>query len=694
MDEASYPRQAARTLRFSLGHPRNFSISGDGTRILFLRSSSGTDRVNLLWALDLESMSEKVLVDPRQLLQGADEQLPPEERARRERAREAAGGIVSFTTGAGGQAVSFTLSGRLFAIPVGTDAPEEMKTAAPVVQPRIDPTGRRIAYVGNNALRVIDIESGEDRALAEPEDPEISWGLAEFVAGEEMGRLDGFWWSPDGESLLAARVDISPVRRWWIADPANPDRQPIESAYPAAGTPNAEVTLWRIDLEGGRTEVVWDHDEYEYLARVNWNEFGDPVIQVLSRDQRRSLTMTASPSGPVELRRDEDDAWIELMTGVPCWLPDGRLLHPVDDMEADTRYLAADGEPLTPPGLQVRSVLAVGDSGVVFSGAETDATQLHVFRWSDGRTERLSADDGVHGATAAGDLMVLASRSLESVGARTAILRNGEVIGEIRSLAEKPAIAVRPIPSVVGEARINAMLLLPSGHPPGEPLPVIMDPYGGPHAQRAVAAQGAFATSQWIADQGFAVVVADGRGSPGRGPVWEKAIRGDLSRYALDDQVQALQALAAERPELDLSRVGIRGASFGGYLSALAVLRRPDTFHAAVATASVTDWRLYDTFYTERYLGDPAEEPDNYARSSLLDDAPRLERPLLLVHGMADDNVVVAHTLRLSGALLAAGRTHQVLPLTGVTHMTAPDEVVAENLLNLEIDFFRTHLGS
>ncbi len=663
MDPVSYPRHAARTLRFSLGLPRSFSISADGSRVLFLRSASGSDRVNRLWSFDFDSGAESVLVDPQELLGGGDEELPPEEKARRERAREAAGGIVSFSTGAGGDAVAFTLSGRLFAITGSGAAPKEMKVAAAVVQPRIDPTGQRIAYVGAGALRLIDIDSGEDSLLAEPDGPEVTWGLAEFVAGEEMGRLDGFWWAPDGRSLLVARVDNSPVQRWWIADPANPDREPMETAYPAAGTPNAEVSLWKVELDGSRSPVEWDRSEYEYLTRVNWNSFGDPVVQVMSRDQKRSSTFSVVDGGCKALRRDEDDSWIELMSGVPCWLPDGRLLHPVDDMQADTRCLAADGEPLTPPGLQVRAVLAVGTDGIVFSGAEADATQLHIFRWRAGRTERITQDDGVHSATAAGDLLVLASRSLDTFESRTAVLRNGEIVGEIRSLAEEPNLEIRPFPAVVGETQLNTTLLLPRGHRRGEALPVIMDPYGGPHAQRVVAAQAAFATSQWIADQGFAVVVADGRGSPGRGPIWEKSIKGDLSRHALDDQVEALQGLAAEHSDLDLGRVGIRGASFGGYLSALAVLRRPDVFHAAVATASVTDWRLYDTFYTERYLGDPNKDPENYSRSSLLDDASRLERPLLLVHGLADDNVVVAHTLRLSGALLAAGRAHQVLPL-------------------------------
>jgi dipeptidyl-peptidase-4 len=200
------------------------------------------------------------------------------------------------------------------------------------------------------------------------------------------------------------------------------------------------------------------------------------------------------------------------------------------------------------------------------------------------------------------------------------------------------------------------------------------------------------ASPQWLADQGFAVLVVDGRGSPGRGPAWERQVHGDLATVPLADQLDALDAAAELEPRLDLERVAIRGWSFGGYLAAAAALRAPERVHAAVAGAPVTDWRLYDTHYTERYLGDPRERPAAYRDSSLLDDAPRLDRPLLLIHGLADDNVVAAHTLQLSSALLAAGKPHEVLPLVGVTHMT-PQEVVAENLLRHQLDFLRRALG-
>jgi dipeptidyl-peptidase 4 len=280
---------------------------------------------------------------------------------------------------------------------------------------------------------------------------------------------------------------------------------------------------------------------------------------------------------------------------------------------------------------------------------------------------------------------------LDADGSQARVVRAGREEHRIASHAQTPSIVPNVELITVGEREINTAVLLPTGYDPTDgPLPVLMDPYGGPHAQRVLATRRAFYESQWFADQGFAVVIADGRGTPGRGPGWERSVHHDFAGPVLEDQVAALYG-AAERFPLDLSRVGIRGWSFGGYLAALAVLRRPDVFHAAVAGAPVTDWKLYDTHYTERYLGHPEENAETYERNSLLGDAAKLERPLLLIHGLADDNVVAAHTLRLSSALLAAGRPHSVLPLSGVTHMT-PQEVVAENLMHLQVTFLRDAL--
>jgi dipeptidyl-peptidase-4 len=347
-----------------------------------------------------------------------------------------------------------------------------------------------------------------------------------------------------------------------------------------------------------------------------------------------------------------------------------------------------DGEPVTPADLQVRGVAAAAGDTVWFHANPLDEpTVQHVWRWSaaDGAVA-VTDEPGVHSAVVGGRTAVVRSAVLHRPGAVTHVLGGPELVSHAQAPLVRPNLTLLR----AGRRRLATAVLLPHDHD-GSPLPVLMDPYGGPHALRVVQSHNAHCASQWFADQGFAVVVADGRGTPGRGSEWERSVLHDLATFALDDQVDALHAAAEEHP-LDLSRVGIRGWSFGGYLAALAVLRRPDVFHAAVAGAPVTEWRLYDTHYTERYLGDPTTDGAPYAASSLLPLADELTRPLLLVHGLADDNVVAAHTLQLSNALLAAGKPHEVLPLVGVTHMT-PQEVVAEHLLLHQLQFLRRALG-
>jgi dipeptidyl-peptidase 4 len=687
----SFPRRQARTRRFTLGAPRGLTPSPDGARLAFLRSRGGTDPVTCLWVLDVATGTERLVADPRTLEAGED--LPPEERARRERAREQAGGIVAYATDRAVATAAFALSGRPFVVELDGAGPGVRPLHSPgsVVDPRPDPAGSRVAYVSGGALHVHDLASGTVAVLAEPEAGTVTYGLADFVAAEEMNRMRGYWWSPDGDALLVARVDDAAVRRWHIADPANPERPPTVVAYPAAGTPNAAVSLVLVRLDGSRVDVTWDAARDEYLAHVVWSD-REPLIVVQPRDQRALRVLRVNPAtGATTLVHEDTDArWVEIVPGVPAHTASGAFLW-ISDRDG-ARRLLVDGRPVTPTSLQVRGVLDVDGDTVLLSASE-DPVSTALWTWSpDGGLRCLTRDPGLHGGRLVGGTLVETRQSLDADGTTTTVRPAGRAERVVPSLADAPGLEPRVTLHAVGERALRAALLLPSWHTPGAPLPVLMDPYGGPHAQRVVAARGAYLTSQWFAEQGFAVVVVDGRGTPGRGPEFERAVWGDLAGPVLDDQVDALQALAAEHPDLDLTRVGIRGWSFGGYLAALAVLRRPDVFHAAVAGAPVTDWALYDTHYTERYLGRPDTHPEAYARTSLLPEAEKLTRPLLLVHGLADDNVVAAHTLRLSSALLAAGRPHSVLPLSGVTHMT-PQEVVAENLLLLQVEFLRDALG-
>jgi len=725
----SFPRQEARTRRFTLGVPRAFQVSPDGARVAFLRGMGGADPVTCLWVLDVGSGTERLVADPRTL--GADEEdLPPAERARRERVREQAGGIVAYACDRAVTMAAFALSGHVFAVPLtdgsqagrpqtgspqtgspvtGPGAARQVMTRTPALDPRPDPAGRRLAYVCDGALRVASLaDGGKDRVIADPRGaPGVTFGLPEFVAAEEMDRHRGYWWAPDGSALLVARVDETPVTRWHIADPARPEREAAAVAYPAAGTPNADVSLLLARLDGTSAAVQVDWHAFPYLVTAHWQDGHDPLIVVQSRDQRRMriLGVDAASGTTTVLHEEGDPRWLEIVPGVPAWTADGRIVWTRDEQDTRRLVLAAPGlepVPVTPPGLQVRGVLDVDGDFVLFQ-ASGDPAEVGLWSYGPAGLRRVGEGGGTEGGTRGGGTTVTWRRSLDQDGVTVRVSRPGRPAADIASLAEHPALATpSPVLFRAGPRQIVTAVLFPSWHRPGQhqpgqgKLPVLLDPYGGPHGQRVVRARSAYLVPQWFAEQGFAVVIADGRGTPARGPAWERAVAGDLADPVLEDQVDALHAAAERFDELDTGRVAIRGWSFGGFLAALAVLRRPDVFHAAVAGAPVTDWRLYDTHYTERYLGQPDRHGDAYDRSSLVFSVERAvvqpsPRPLLLIHGLADDNVVVAHTLRLSAALLAAGYPHAVLPLSGITHM-ASQETVAENLLLLQLDFLRRGL--
>jgi dipeptidyl-peptidase-4 len=686
----SFPRLAARTGRFTFGIPRNISVSPDGSKVWYIRTADGVTRTGQLWEHDVATGAETVIVDPATVQGDTGEELSDEERSRRERSRESGTGLVDFSVDDTGRWATFALSGSAWAVHLAGRAVTQLPTVGAVIDPRVDPTGRHVAYASGGALRVMGITGRDERVLVEPESPTEVWGRAEFIAAEELDRFRGFWWSPDGGSLLAERYDEAPVHVWHVADPEHPDREPAAQRYPAAGTPNAIVTLWHVGLDGSRTEVVWDRHAFEYLASVTWTAHGDPVLQVMSRDQRRGQVLSVDVgTGTTTVVRDlVDDDWVEV-TSPPRYAEGGRLvmLEDVDGM----RRVVVDGDPISDLTWQVRSIVSTHPDSVIATASQ-EPTEVQVVRFGlDGTAEPITTGAAVHSAVVGGPTTVVTRSALDHP--TTTVTVHRDEARQITVASEPPPFEPGVTLLHAGSHALRTAVLFPRDHALGSRrLPVLMDPYGGPHAQRVLASSRMFLQAQWMADQGFCVVIADGRGTPGRGHAWERAVHHDLAGVTLDDQIAALDAVAEQFPDdVDTSRVGITGWSYGGYLAALAVLRRPDVFHVAVAGAPVTEWRLYDTAYTERYLGDPNEHPDVYDRNSLLPLAEKLERPLLLIHGLADDNVFAAHTLQLSSALLAAGRAHSVLPLSGVTHMTS-HEVVAENLAMIQVEFLWRHL--
>lgn len=716
-----YPERAARSGRFRFGAPRSFTLLPHREQILFVRSDGPHSAIGDLWRFDVATGTETRVVAVADVLPAqGEEELPAAERARRERLRESGAGITSYSCDQDGRKVCFMLGGRLYLAILGTRAQEpeaaveELTVPGPVVDPRISPDGKAVAWHAAGRLwtaNITDINRIEPLALT-PDDG-ATWGLADFIAAEELNRHHGYWWSPDSTALLVSRVDDREVDQWWLSDPANPEAPAVPQRYPAAGQRNASVSLWLIGPSRTSAQVlaVGPDEEHEYLANVSWSG-PEALAQTLTRDQRTTTVHAITADGGARVAaRWADEAWVDVVPGTPRWDENGHLVTVRRDAKADRMRVFLGEAAVSPADLQIRSVLGTRGEEIVALTAPTPTTcqvaeigpmGTHVHTAAESMSVAVGSGGGWHTGFVRGDLRVDLGATLSDeqwrVRARRSDGPRGWIdAGEITSLAEAPGIDPQPELFTVGN--IQVAVLLPRDHAPepgasGGPLPVLMLPYGGPHSQRVMAAGPAFVEAQWWADQGFAVVVADGRGTPGVSPSWERAVLGDLASPAVEDQVTALDAVIARYGQaVDGGRVGIMGWSFGGYLAALAVLRYPQRFRAAIAGAPVTDWRLYDTAYTERYLGLPQDNAEAYDRSSLLPLAGELASPLLLIHGLADDNVVAAHTLRLSAALLAAGRPHQVLPLSQVTHMAGSTDVAA-NLLRLQLDFFRGHLRS
>jgi len=682
----TFPRQYARTQRLSLGEPRSFTLSPDGSRVIFIRSHSGSDSVNTLWSLDTATGIERELLDPRALNTDLSE-LTAAELRQRERAREGASGVTSYACNRDITRAVTVLGGSVVIIDLITGDATMPAIEPGVFDVRLSPDGNTISYLRGTSLCVSSL-TGDERVIASDSNETISWGNAEFIAAEEMGRFRGYWWSPDSQSIAACRVDVSPINVWHIADPAHPELPATEHRYPAAGTPNASVSLHIISIATATATPVELAGDWEYLNTVSWNSAG-LIAQTQTRDQKRIdiHSIDASTGKATIVFTDTDDAWVELVSGVPALQQDGSLITCAD--REGSRRLLVNGSAVTPTTMQVRSVVSVGDSIVFMANEITTPWQLDAWAYRNGLLEQITQSHGVASVSGSRSCYVSRISTLDTERAQFTV-HTPTTTHNVTSLAETSLVQPNVRIMSVGPRGIPVAILLPRDGLSTK-LPVLFDPYGGPHAQRVVASRAAYNSSQWFADQGFVVVIVDNTGTPGKGSEWERGVMNDLAEPVLDDQVEILRDLNDLEPRADTSRVGIRGWSFGGYLAALAVLRRSDLFHAAVAGAPVTDWRLYDTHYTERYLGNPAIDASAYEATSLFNDAEHLQQPLLLIHGLADDNVVAAHTLQLSSALLAAGKPHEVLPLSGVTHMT-PQEVIAENLLLHQLEFLQRHL--
>ncbi len=702
---ASFLRQLSETRSFNAGRPGAAAITPDEGTVYFLRGQP-TSMVQTLFAFDVATGQTREVLTPEALLKGGQEQLTPEEQARRERMRMRAQGFTSYNLTEDGSKLRVALSGRLYVVERASGKVTELKTGPGVIDPHFSPDGRQVAYVRDHDVYRVDLATNTEHRVTTGGTPEKTHGLAEFLAQEEMGRFSGFWWSPDSKLLAYTEADTSGVEKLSIVDVMHPERGASVFPYPRAGKANAKVRLGLIPVTGGKTTWVgWDAEKYPYLAAVLWPEKGPLTLRVQNRLQTEEalLAVDVKTGRTRVLLTEKDELWLDLYAPFPEWLPDGSgflwLTERNGAPEVELRN--ADGSlarSLVKPEAGFRGLvryLAAEDTLYFLGGP--NPTERYLWRVVKGGTPtRVTSGGPALESTrisGKGGLGVLTTEGPASLP-RTYVLRaDGTRVGELPSVAKEPPFQPRLEVRQVGPRRFWASIVRPRDFKPGVKLPVLVDVYGGSIVTSVHQSMAQHLMGQWMADQGFVVVKFDGRGTPLRGREWTRAVKYNFGLVTLEDQVAALQALGKELPELDLKRVGIFGWSHGGYISALAAMERPDIFKAAMAGAPVTDWRDYDTHVSERHLGLPQEHPEAYDRSSLLTYAKQ-DKPigkLLLVHGTADDNVYFFHTLKLSDTLFRAGKPHEVLPLSGITHMVT-DPLIFERLWERVMRHFRESL--
>ncbi len=698
----------AATRNFSLGQPRQALPTPDGKTVLFLRSAARDTKLGL-YAYTLANKALTPLAQP----ETAPEHLSTEEKARRERARMTLTGITDFAISQDGHRVLMSQADHLSVV----DLPGGAATPVPGggwIAPHLSPDGRFVAGVRANDVHVVDLAAGRDRALTTGGTDVVTHGLAEFAAAEELDRADGLWWSPDSTRLVYEDADSSGVEKHFIADPEHPAVAPTEFRYPRAGTANAKVRLGILPRDGGQTTwISWDREAMPYVARVVWQKGGKLSVVVLNRAQTEETVLAVDPATgqTTRLLQDRDAAWINLeaahglgLTGghaLPYWLADGSGFLWAAERDGHWRLELrhADGtldHAVSPPDLPY---VAFDDldpaTGMVTFTANPDrlGTGLYRVRLSGGAATGLAASPGMHDAMFNDDgHAVLVDRT---VGADGTVAKNvldpaGHVLATLPSVAEQPAAIPRVEFRTAGSRAMDAAILRPTNAVPGRRYPVVLYVYGGPTSKTVLRDPREFLENQCLADHGFIVAALDGRGTPGRDHDWERATKFDFIDAPLQDQIDGLQALAHDIPEMDLTHAGITGWSFGGYFTAMATSRRPDIFQAGVAGAPVVDFADYDTAYTERYLGTPQDNAAAYRVTNVLTYAAQLSRPLLIMHGLTDDNVYFENTVKLTQALIAAGKPYELLLLPG-THQL-PDPVLRARVDEARAAFLLAHL--
>ncbi|MAP47841.1 MAG: S9 family peptidase [Oceanicaulis sp.] len=694
--------------------PRGLRFSPDGERVTFLRPKDDDRTVTDLWAMNLSDGQAYMLVDSN-VLAPDERELSEAEIQYRERARISTSGVVSYDWDETGEAILVPLDGDVFYVDVNTGEAERlMQTEAFETDARVSPDGQYVSFIRDQNLWVHNLETGEERALTTEGAGAISWGVAEFVAQEEMQRYSGYWWSPDGRYVAAARIDETPVEivpRFGITAEGV---TVTDQRYPRAGTDNVLIELHVIDVATGqRTQVDLGSETDIYLARVNWSEdSGTLYAQRQNRAQTVLDILAADPmTGETEtVLTEQSGAWINLTNDFTA-LDDGGFLWTSERTGFRHIYhVSAEGETraLTSGDWVVEYFAGLSEDGetVYFEGWMTSPLERHLYAvpFDGGEPVQITEGEGRWNVSLGqGGTGFIGSYSDPDTLPQTALY---DISGERVAWIEENAIdedhpyapfleshLVPEFGTVLaddGETELYWSMLKPEHCTAAAPCPAIVQVYGGPHVQ-TVAKGWVGAGDQLFADQGYILFKLDNRGSWNRGHAFEAALHDRMGGVEVRDQLTGLDYLESLE-FVDSDRIGLWGWSYGGYMTLMTTLQAPGRFDAAVSGAPVTDWALYDTHYTERYMDTPQANEDGYFQGSAFAHLDGYETPTLLIHGMADDNVTFDHSTRLYAELQQRGELFEMMTYPGQRHGVRPP-ALQRHLWTTIYDFFGRELS-
>ncbi len=672
-------------------------VAPDGSMVTYLQGKPDNKNRLDLWKYDIATGKRSMLVNSDDILPGT-EVLSDAEKARRERQRIAAlSGIVDYQYSPDGKQLLFPLGGKLYIYDLRTGKSTRLTGDADgfATDAKISPNGRTVAYIRDRNLWIVDVATGKSRALTHDTAPQFANGVAEFVADEEMARHTGYWWSPDGNRIAFTRIDESPVpvqKRYEVY----PDRtEVVEQRYPAAGDKNVRIQLGVLTITDAQPKPQWISlgDEQDiYLPRVDWRDDRTLTYQLQSRDQHRLdlRAVNLADGAQRTLLTERSDTWVPL-NDTPKFLKNGDFVWTSERDGFQHLYLvSAEGKiirQLTQGQWPVDSVNAVDETAgkVYFTAGKDSPTEAHIYSvpLAGGAIQRLSKEPGNHTASFAKSGKVFVdSWSNDLTPPQTTLHRaDGTLLerlieNDIAS-AEHPFHNLREdkidrefgtLKAADGKTDLQYWVLKPKDFDPSRKYPMIVNVYGGP-ASQTVKNSWSPDLNQYFAQNGYVVFSVDNRGTPRRGRDFGGALYGKQGTVEVQDQVQGVKAMLAKYPQIDASRVGVYGWSNGGYMTLMMLAQAPDVYRCGVAGAPVTDWALYDTHYTERYMNLPSANKDGYANARVLAHVEGI-RPnsLLLIHGMADDNVLFTNSTALMSALQQRAVPFELMTYPGAKH--------------------------